>query len=108
MSELEDNLIGLFRASLQGVYARLDPDDQNSLAEYARGIAVRTIERRASTDPTRQGQLEQEIAGFEGAINLMADRYLLGVAHEAEKAALEALKITVQWILKILVTAVKL
>ncbi len=107
VNDLADQLTGLFKQSLQDVYGKFTAADQQNLVDYGKSIAECAIERRASDDPARQAALDQQIGGFTGAINLMADRYLLLAAHEAEKTALAALKIAAEWGLKILIAAIK-
>jgi len=104
--DLADQLIGLFKASLQDAYNSFDPADKQQLVTYGQGIAQCVISRRATTDPAQQAKFDQQIAGYTGAINLMADRYLLKLNHEAEKTALAGLKIGAEWALKIAIAAI--
>lgn len=107
VSELGQQILGLFRGALQSVYAKFSHKDQQDLENYCRQIAQCTIDRRGTTDPAMQAKLEQQIAGFSGAINLMADRYLLMVNHEAERTALEISKAVAEWVLRIIVAVIK-
>jgi hypothetical protein len=106
VGELGTQILGLMKGSLQTVYAQLTAADRQNLVDYSSRIAQCTIDRRATQDPNEQARLEQEIIGFSNAVNLMADRYLLIVNHEAKKTALEALKIAAEWGLKIIIAAV--
>jgi hypothetical protein len=104
-SELAKQILGLLRESLQDLYGKLKPEDQQNLVNYSRGIAERVFERRTTNDPARQAKLESEIAGYEGAIHLMIDRYLLTLNHEVEQTLLRGLKITATWLIKIVIAA---
>jgi hypothetical protein len=106
IQDLSDQLLGLFKASLQDAYNSFDPADKQQLVTYGKGIAQCVIGRRATTDPDEQAKLGKQIDGYTGAINLMADRYLLKLNHEAEKTALAGLKIGAEWAVKIIIAAI--
>src|SRR5262245_37270588 len=102
--ELGEQILGLFKSSLQRVHERLSAEDQQNLVKYSHGIAKRTLELRRNPNPAEQAKLRSEIDGFSGAIALMTDRYLLLLNHEAEKVILQGVKVTANWLVKIVVT----
>jgi|SRR4051812_25157490 hypothetical protein len=106
VQQLASQILSLFKDALQHVHSKFSHEDQQNLEKYAQGIADRTLRLRSTQGEPERRKLQQEIAGFSGAISLMIDRYLLQLNHELERALLKGLETTAAWLVKIVVSAV--
>jgi hypothetical protein len=107
VDELASQILGLFKDTLQGFHEKFSHEDRESLAQYARAIAERTLRLKGSSDADERKRLESQIAGFKGAIALMTDRYLLTAERQFERTALKALETTAKWLLQILIVTAR-
>jgi hypothetical protein len=96
----------LFTGVAKDIYARFTQQDKDDLEAYAKNVARLTLKLAAEQEPAKKATIADNLQTFKNAIVLMVARYEIVAASSVEKAAVEALKVAVDVVVKIVVAAV--
>jgi hypothetical protein len=104
-TELENQLIDLFKGAAGNTLASFTADDRTDLETYGGAIARLVIQRKGTSDPTEIADIDRQVGNFKTAIALMVDKYVLKAQDAGSKAALAGLKLVATKAFELLVAA---
>ncbi len=87
------------------IYNKFNDNDKASVTKYAGQVADLTLRRASEGDPAKQAAFDDDLQTYKNAMQLMLARYEIAVATDVEAAALKALKLAVETIVKLIIVA---
>ncbi len=100
--QVEQLLVGV----AGNIYNKFNAEDKANVSKYAGQVADLTLKRAAEGDPAKQAVIDDDLQTYKNAMQFMLARYEIAVASDVEAAALKALKLAVETIVKLIIVAV--
>jgi hypothetical protein len=95
----------LFVGVGEDIYGKFSQVDKAQLTAYANNVAQLTLQLAQETDPAKKAKIVDNLNTYANAARLMVAKYEIMAATELEMAAVAALSIAVQALIKILIAA---
>jgi hypothetical protein len=89
-----------------GIYAKFSQEDKADLENYAKNVARLAVRLQTETDPAARVRIQDNLNTFLNAARLMLVRYELIAANAVEQAAVAALKLATETVLKLVLALV--